>query len=185
MHSCSTRRWILCPWEVPWTTALWFFSNRELACVCQVCHGMPRSPGVEIGFHSGNGCWGSFLFNFQSVFSGLGKLLVRSWPLALLYKDSWPWVKLQDSQTGWAVRTWELRVYWYFSIKWFSNDRYSLYFRCISTEDEMVGWHHQLNGHEFEWTPRVDDGQGDLACCGSWDHKESDTTEGLNWSFYS
>ena len=44
----------------------------------------------------------------------------------------------------------------------------------------MVGWHHQLNGPEFEWTPRVDDGQGDLACCGSWDHKESDTTEGLN-----
>ena len=36
------------------------------------------------------------------------------------------------------------------------------------TEDEMVGWHHQLNGHEFEWTLGVDDGQGSLACCGSW-----------------
>ena len=48
------------------------------------------------------------------------------------------------------------------------------------TEDEMVGWHHRLNGHEFGWTPGVGDGQGGLACCGSWGHKESDTTEPLN-----
>ena len=48
------------------------------------------------------------------------------------------------------------------------------------TEDEMVGWHHQLNGHEFEKTLGVGDGQGDLACCNSWGHKESDTTERLN-----
>ena len=40
----------------------------------------------------------------------------------------------------------------------------------------MIGWHHQLNGHGFEWTPGVG-GQGDLVCCGSWGHKESDTTE--------
>ena len=45
------------------------------------------------------------------------------------------------------------------------------------TEDEMVGWHHWLNGCEFEWTPGVVDGQGDLACCNSWGRKESDTTE--------
>ena len=44
------------------------------------------------------------------------------------------------------------------------------------TEDEMVGWHHQLNGHEFAWTLGVVDGQGGLACCGSWDRKQSDTT---------
>ena len=50
------------------------------------------------------------------------------------------------------------------------------------TEDEMVGWHHQLNGHEFGWTPGVGDGQGGLACCGSWGHKESVTTEQLNWT---
>ena len=48
------------------------------------------------------------------------------------------------------------------------------------TEDEMVKWHHQLNGHEFGWTPGDGDGQGGLACCGSWDGKESDTTERLN-----
>ena len=49
------------------------------------------------------------------------------------------------------------------------------------TEDEMVGWHHRLNGRESEWTPGVDDGQGGLVCCGPWGHKESDTTEQLNW----
>ena len=51
-----------------------------------------------------------------------------------------------------------------------------------TTEDETVGWHHRLNGHEFGWTPGVGDGQGGLACCGSWGHKDSDTTERLNWT---
>ena len=50
-----------------------------------------------------------------------------------------------------------------------------------TTEDEMAGWHHQLDGHESEWTPGVGDGQGGLACCDSWGRKESDTTEWLNW----
>ena len=51
-----------------------------------------------------------------------------------------------------------------------------------TTEDEMAGWHHRLDGHEFEWTPGVGDGQGGLACYNSWGHKESDTTERLNWT---
>ena len=46
-----------------------------------------------------------------------------------------------------------------------------------TTEDEMVGWYHRLNGHGFGWTPGVGDGQGGLACCSSWGRKESDTTE--------
>ena len=50
------------------------------------------------------------------------------------------------------------------------------------TEDEMAGWHHQLDGHEFGWTPGGGDGQGGLACCDSWGRKESDTTERLNWT---
>ena len=50
------------------------------------------------------------------------------------------------------------------------------------TEDEMAGWHNRLNGHEFEWTPGVVDGQGGLACCDSWGRKESDMTERLNWT---
>ena len=45
------------------------------------------------------------------------------------------------------------------------------------TEDEMVGWHHRLNGHEFEQAPEVGDGQGSLACCSPWGCKESDMTE--------
>ena len=51
-----------------------------------------------------------------------------------------------------------------------------------TTEDEMAGWHHWLNGRESEWTPGVGDGQGGLACCDSWGLKELDTTERLIWS---
>ena len=51
-----------------------------------------------------------------------------------------------------------------------------------TTEDEMAGWHHWLNVHGFGWTPGVGDGQGGLACCSSWGHKELDTTEWLNWT---
>ena len=55
------------------------------------------------------------------------------------------------------------------------------------TEDEKVGWRHRFDGHGFDgvidsWTPRLDDGQGGLACCGSWGRKESDMTERLNWT---
>ena len=48
------------------------------------------------------------------------------------------------------------------------------------TEDEMVGWHLQLNGHEFKQTPEDGEGQGSLVCCSSWGFKESDTIEQLN-----
>ena len=50
------------------------------------------------------------------------------------------------------------------------------------TEDEMAGWHHRLDGHEFGWTPGVGDGQGGLVCCSSWGCKELDMTERLNWT---
>ena len=49
-------------------------------------------------------------------------------------------------------------------------------------EVEVVGWHHQLNGHGFGWTPGVGDGQGGVVCCCSWGRKETDTTEWLNWT---
>ena len=48
------------------------------------------------------------------------------------------------------------------------------------TEDEQVGWHHRLYGHEFEQAPGVGDGQGSLVCCSPWGHKESDMTEQLD-----
>ena len=50
----------------------------------------------------------------------------------------------------------------------------------MATEDEIVGWHHPLNGHEFEQTQGDREGQGSLACCSPWGRKESDTTEQLN-----
>ena len=52
------------------------------------------------------------------------------------------------------------------------------------TEDEMVGWHHQLHGHEFEQAPGVGDGQGSLAYCSPWGHKDMDTNEWLNWTSF-
>ena len=64
------------------------------------------------------------------------------------------------------------------------KDKYSLNI-CIwkgTTEDEMAGWHHELDGHESEWTLGDGDGPGGLECCGSWGHKEADTTERLNWT---
>ena len=51
-----------------------------------------------------------------------------------------------------------------------------------TTEDEMVGWHHRLDGHEFEQALGVGDGQGGLVCCSPWGHKELDMTEQLNWT---
>ena len=51
-----------------------------------------------------------------------------------------------------------------------------------ATEDEMAGWHHRLDAHEFGWTPGVGDGQEGLECCDSWGRKESDSTEWLNWT---
>ena len=51
-----------------------------------------------------------------------------------------------------------------------------------ATEDKMLGWHQQVNGHGFGWTLGVGDGQGGLACCSSWCCKESDMTERLNWT---
>ena len=52
----------------------------------------------------------------------------------------------------------------------------------VTTEDEMVGWHHWVDGHESEQAPGVGDGQGSLVCCSPWGRKESDTTERLNWT---
>ena len=51
-----------------------------------------------------------------------------------------------------------------------------------TTEDEIVGWHHQLNGYEFEQALGIIDWRGSLECCGSWSHKELDMTEQLNWT---
>ena len=64
----------------------------------------------------------------------------------------------------------------YIIIMWFAEWR----LEKGTTEDEIVGWHHWLDGHEFEQAPGVGDGQGSLECRTPWGHKESDTTERLN-----
>ena len=51
-------------------------------------------------------------------------------------------------------------------------------------EDDMAGWHHQLDRHEFVQAPGIGDGQGSLACCSLWGCKESDTNEQLNWNIF-
>ena len=56
----------------------------------------------------------------------------------------------------------------------------ALFIRYLYVPDELVRWYHQLNGHKLEQAPRVGDGQGSLACCSPWGHKESDTTGRLN-----
>ena len=60
------------------------------------------------------------------------------------------------------------------------KDLESIYTYKETTEDEMVGWHHQLDGHEFEQAPEVGDGQRSLECHSPWGRKESDMTEPLN-----
>ena len=54
----------------------------------------------------------------------------------------------------------------------------------VTSEDEMVGSHHWLDGHEFEQAPGIGDGQGGLACCSPWGHKKLDTSERMNWYLY-
>ena len=113
-------------------------------------------------------------------------------------EDSWKSLGLQGDETSQSSRKPVLNIHWkewYWS--WSSN---ALAAWCEelthwkrpwcwerlkageegTTEDEMVGWHHWLDGHGFGWTPGVGDGQGGLACCGSWGHKELETTERLN-----
>ena len=83
------------------------------------------------------------------------------------------------------VREFGMDMYPLLYLKWITYEdlRYSTWkFAQCYVEDEMAGWHHWLDGQEFEWTLGVGDGQGGLACCDSWGGKESDMTEQLNWT---
>ena len=71
------------------------------------------------------------------------------------------------------VKSWLIRKYPDAGKDWRQEDK-------GMTEDEMVGWHHQLNGHELKQAPGDGEGQGSLACCSPWGHKELDVTEQLN-----
>ena len=90
----------------------------------------------------------------------IGRTDIESETPTLLPNDAKSWLIWKDPDAG---------KDWRWEEKWL-------------TEDEMVGWHHRLNGHGLGWTPGADDGQEGLACCSPWGRKESDMTEQLNWT---
>ena len=73
------------------------------------------------------------------------------------------------------VKNWFIRKYPDAGKDWRQEEKGTI-------ENEMVGWHHRLDGHEFDQTSGVGDGQGSLECCSPWGRKELDTTEQLNWT---
>ena len=119
-------------------------------------------------------------------------------------EDSWEYLVLQGDQTSQSWRKSVLNSHWKdWCWSWSSNTLATwckelthwkrLWCRVFedwrqeekgTTEDEMVGWHHWLNGHEFEQGLGVGHGQGTLVCCSSWGHKKLDMTECLNWTEY-
>ena len=110
---------------------------------------------------------------FQRINAGHVAVVLSSplWQIAVTALDNryTPW-----SPTG--IFFFSKSIYlWFHMWKFF-------YFWEGDDEDEMAGWHHQLDVREFEWTPGVGGGQGGLASCNSWGRKESDTTEWLNWT---
>ena len=114
-------------------------------------------------------------------------------------EDSWKSRGLQGDQTSQFWRILVLNIHWKdWSWSWNSNTLATWCKKLTHwkrlwcwkdwrqeekgvTEDETVGWYYRLDGHEFEQALWVGDGQGSLACCSPWGHKELDTTEGLNW----
>ena len=120
-----------------------------------------------------------FTSDFQ-VWSGF-LLYVQSWSEHFLVSQSWVFIEGTDVEA-------ETRILWPPDVEswliWKDPDAGKDWKQEEegTIEDEMVGWHHRLNGHGFGWTPGVGDGQGGLACCSSWGCKESDMTEGLNWT---
>ena len=93
--------------------------------------------------------------------------------LSIHWKD-WCWSWSSNTLAIWCEELTHLKRPWCWErLRWEEK---------MMTEDEMIGWHHWLNGYEFEWTPGVGDGQGGLVCCNPWGRKELDTTEWLNWA---
>ena len=113
-------------------------------------------------------------------------------------EDRTPWVRVSNNHPLQSSRMSYLSIIWSLENEGFKESRAIATFLCCTqnvflrfktslkqmgmTEDEMVGWHHQHNGHGFGWTLGVGVGQGGLACCGPWGRKELDTTEQLNWT---
>ena len=118
-------------------------------------------------------CWGEDSLESLKL---QGDQTSQSWSKSTLnihWKD-WSWSWSSNTLATW----WEEPTHWKKAWCW---ERLRVGGEG-AIEDEMIGWHHQLNGHEFEQTPGDGDGWGGLACCDSWGHKESDMTAQLNWT---
>ena len=104
-----------------------------------------------------------------------GNQTIQSWRKSVLnvHWEDWCWSWSSNTLATW----WEELTHWKRPWCW---ERLKARDKG-TTENEMVGWHHQLDGHEFEHAPGVGDGQGSLACCHPWGHKKSDMTERMNW----
>ena len=115
-------------------------------------------------------------------------------------EDSWNFLGLQVDQSSQSLRKPVLNIHWKDWWWIWSSNTLATWCKELThwkspdtrkdwrqeengmTEYEMVGWHHQLDGHKFEQTPGVRDRQQSLVCCSPWSRKESDTTERLNWT---
>ena len=103
-------------------------------------------------------------------------------PVNPKWNQSWIFIGRTDAEAE-ALRLWPLDVKNWLTGKDPDAGKDWRQEETGTTEDEMVGWHHWLNGHESEQAPGVDDGQGSLACCSSWSGKGSDTTKLLNRTY--
>ena len=115
--------------------------------------------------------------SFQIIY--LLATLCGLWDLSSLTRD-WTWgpeqwkgrvLTTEDPASLMCLSFWSPLNLWTFYILWYLDKFPGM------TEDKMVGWHQQLNGHEFEQVPGDEEGQSNLVCCSSWGHKESDMTE--------
>ena len=91
-----------------------------------------------------------------------------------IHRKDWCWIWNSNTLATWCEELTHWKRPWCWErLRWEEKG---------TTQDEMVGWHHLLHGHEFEQAPGVGDRQGGLECCSPWGRKELDTTEQLNWT---
>ena len=113
----------------------------------------------------------------------------RGWDGWMTSQTQWTWVWLDSGSWWWTGRPGMLQLMgsqrvghnWATELNWTDARKDWGQEEKGTTEDELVGWHCHLNGHEFEWTQGCGDGHGSLACCNPWGNKELDMTEQLNW----
>ena len=166
----------------------------------------PRQHIIKQRHYFADKCPSSQSYGFSSSHVWMWELDHKeSWALRIDAFELWHWRLLRVSCTArWSnqsiLKKWVLNIHWN-DLCWSWNTNtlatwckeltYLKWPWCWErvkaggegmTEDEMVGWHHWLNGHEFEWTLGVGDGQRSLGCCSSWGRKELDTSEQLNWT---